>query len=32
MKIEERNTVLYAGRISKEKGIFDLIKIGKKQN
>lgn len=30
MKIEERNTVLYAGRISKEKGIFDLIKSWKK--
>ena len=29
-KPEERNTVLYAGRISKEKGVFDLIETWKK--
>ncbi len=29
-KAEERNTVLYAGRISSEKGVFDLIKSWKK--
>lgn len=29
-KAEERNTVLYAGRISSEKGIFDLIESWKK--